>query len=135
MGIFNWISSKQLEKTERELGEVKKEYQTLLRESANQRSLNRTLKEELEDLKLKKKIEEEDIKHMVKIKLDQNEIEFQKKTLTVEQEKDNAISDIKQQYADKLQSRAEGEIKNIKEMYGQILERLPNMSVRLKGDL
>ena len=51
----------------------------------------RHLKEEIAKLGLKKKIEDEDIKHMVKIKEERMEVEHQKKTLEMQSEKEKEI--------------------------------------------
>lgn len=135
MSIRTWFAGKQLASAERELESTKGRLEQALRTETELKGDLRALREELENLKLKKKIEEEDIKHLVKIKLEQNEIEFQKKLMQNDREKDSAVSKIKQDYADKLQARLEIEVANIKEMYGQILQRLPDVNVRLKGDI
>ena len=49
------------------------------------------LKQEVEDLKLKKKIEEEDIKHMVKMKMERLDLEHQKKVQETERVKESQI--------------------------------------------
>lgn len=90
------------------------------------------LKEEVEDLKLKKKMEEEDIKHMVKMKEERLDLDHQKKMQSLELEQHKAIAAVKDEYRDKIEVRLEKEGSNIKEMYGQILERLPNISAKLK---
>jgi len=95
----------------------------------------RKLKEEVEDLKLKKKIEEEDIKHMVKIKEEALEIDYKKKELDAEREKEKEIASVKDTYRDKLETFLQNQVKDVKEMYGQILKRLPDVNVRLKGDV
>jgi len=93
------------------------------------------LKEQVEDLKIKKKIEEEDIKHMVKMKEEALEIEFKKRGMDLEQAKEKAIAIVKDEYRDKMEIRLVKEGENIKEMYGEILKRLPDVNVRLKGDV
>ena len=93
------------------------------------------LKQQVEDLKLKKKIEEEDIKHMVKIKEESLEIEHRKRNLELEREKDQEVAKVKDQYRDKMEAHLERQIGDIKEMYGEILKRLPEVRVRLKGDV
>lgn len=98
------------------------------------RSVN-TLKDELAALKHKKKMEEEDIKHMVKIHKERDAIEIKKITMDLEREKQNEVAEVKDKYRDKMEGRLQTEVDNMKEMYGQILERLPNVSARLKGDL
>jgi len=93
------------------------------------------LKQDLALVRNKKKMEEEDIKHMVKMSKEKNEIELKKKIMDVEREQQLAIAKVKDEYRDKLEKRLKTEVDNIKEMYGQILERLPNVTARLKGDI
>lgn len=95
----------------------------------------RKAKDELAETKHKKKMEDEDIKHMVKMSKEANVIEFQKKTMELEKDKQDAIATVKDEYRDKMEERLQTEVTNIKEMYGQILERLPNVNARLKGDI
>lgn len=133
--IRAWIAKIGRDSAVKELEQVKTDYEIVKLEYGRTRSELRRVKEELEDVKLKKKIEEEDIKHLTKIKLEQNEIEFQKKTLALERQKDGEVMTLKQNYADKMQFRLEKETENIKGMYDQILKRLPDVNVRLKGDV
>ena len=91
------------------------------------------LKQEVEDLKLKKKIEEEDIKHMVKMKMERLDLEHQKKVQETERAKEKEIANIKDTYRDKMELQLSKETTNIKEMYAQILDRLPNVNLKLKG--
>lgn len=92
----------------------------------------RNLKDDLAGLKSKKKIEEEDIKHMVRMKEERMEVEHDKKSLEMERKKDEAIATVKDQYRDKMEGRLELEVTNMKEMYGEILARLPNISAKVK---
>ena len=124
MSITSWFESKKLAQAKKEVENVKDELVTALNKANDLTREIRGLKNEVEDLKLKKKIEEEDIKHLTKIKLEQNEIEYQRKVMLADKKADDMIMTVKQAYADKMQERLEIEVKNIKEMYGQILQRL-----------
>ena len=95
----------------------------------------RLTKDELAEVKQKKKMEEEDIKHMVKIHKERNAIELEKKTMELEREKQTEIAEVKDNYRDKTETQLKSESNNMKEMYGQILERLPNLSANLNGKL
>lgn len=95
----------------------------------------RTLKDDLAELKQTKKMEEEDIKHMVKINKERNAIELEKKTAELERAKHNEVAQVKDDYRDKMETRLQSEVTNMKEMYGEVLKRLPNVSARLKGDI
>ena len=92
----------------------------------------RTLKDDIASLESKKKIEEEDIKHMVRLKEERMEVANEKKQIEMEREKDTEIASVKDTYRDKLEERLEKEVESIKEMYGQILERLPNVNIKGK---
>jgi len=88
------------------------------------------LKEEVSDLKLKKKMEEEDIKHMIKIDRERKDIEVEKEKLKLVGEKDAAIAKVKDEYRDKTEAQLEKQLGNMKDMYGEILARLPNYNVK-----
>ena len=90
----------------------------------------RTLKDQLADLKHEKKIAEEDIKHLVRLHDEKQAVETEKKDLVRDREQATAIAKVKDTYRDKLEDRLKVEVDNIKEMYGQILARLPKVSVR-----
>jgi seryl-tRNA synthetase len=94
----------------------------------------RKLKEELEELKLQKKMEEEDIKHMVKINNERKEIELEKEKVKLMKEKDEAIAKVKDDYRDKTEKQLERQLTDMRGMYTEILERLPNYNVKVKED-
>lgn len=93
------------------------------------------LREDVAELKLKKKIEDEDIKHMIKMMEERNSVKEQQFKLTTEREKDAEIAKIKDAYRDKLETFLQGQVKDTKDMYNQILQRLPDVNVRLRGDI
>lgn len=120
--------NKRLEKLQQEKVELKDEIKKLERDI-------RSAKDDLADTKHEKKMSDEDIKHMVKMAKEKDELTLKRKIMDAEAEKDAAIATVKDEYRDKMEERLEGEVKNMKEMYGQILERLPNVTARLKGDI
>ncbi len=91
--------------------------------------------EALAQIKQNRKIADEDIKHMVKMKEERMGLEQEKKFHECEKERDTAVALVKDQYRDKMEERLKTETTQIKEMYGQILKRLPNVNVRMKGDI
>ena len=121
--------------TDEEAAELKQDKTRLEGEIKELRKEARQAKEDLTELKHKKKIEDEDIKHMVKISKEKQELEFKKKVMEVGAEKETAIGEVKDKYRDKLEERLQTEVDNMKEMYGQILERLPNVTARLRGEV
>lgn len=90
------------------------------------------LKTTVRELESNKKIEEEDLKHMIRLKEERLAVQFQRKELEIEAEKEKAVAAVKDEYRDKLEARLSTEVNSIKEMYGQILERLPNVNMRGK---
>ncbi len=90
----------------------------------------RELTDDIASLKNEKKLAEEDIKHMVRIREEKLEVENERKQLIRDRDQQEAIANVKDEYRDKLEERLQVEVDNIKEMYGQILERLPTVTVR-----
>ena len=93
-------------------------------------SEKKTLKEEISDLKLKKKIEEEDIKHMVKIDRERKDIAVEKEKIRLQAEHAEKVATVKDQYRDKTEAQLEKQLGMMKELYGEILTRLPNYNVK-----
>ncbi len=116
--------------TQKELGDQIKTLRDQIKTLKKERNGRQ---DEIERLKLKKKIEDEDIKHMVKMKEEKLGLEFKKKEMDIEQEKQDAIAKVKDAYRDKTEKSLVGQKDDIKEMYGQILQRLPDVNVNLKG--
>jgi len=100
------------------------------------------LKREVFDLELeadkavaRKEREEMELKHIIKMKEEKMEMESKKFEMKCEKEKDSEIATVKDEYRDKLEEQLKKETDNIKVMYSQILERLPNISAKLSGKL
>ena len=114
---------------------VKLQITTLESERDTLNDENRKVKDELAELKQKRKMEDEDIRHLVKIKEGKLDLEHQKKRVELEGKFQAEKAVVKDEYRDKLESTLQGQIKDVKQMYGEILKRLPNVNVRLKGDV
>lgn len=93
------------------------------------------LTRKVKELEQDRKIADEDIKHMVKMREERMELEFDKRVVAEEKKTATNIATVKDEYRDKMEIRLQTEVENIKEMYAQILERLPNVTARLKGNL
>ena len=93
------------------------------------------LQMELDRLGARYKTEEQELKHMIKMKEERAELELDREKLKLTQEKDEEVAKVKDQFRDKMEARLMTEGENIKEMYGQILERLPNISAKLEGKM
>lgn len=110
----------------------KDELKTLIKGLEGERA---DLKREVEDLKSKKKIEEEQIKHLVKIKDEKREIEFKRKEMELEDKKNKEVAEVKDRYRDKLEENLVAQKDDIKSMYSEILERLPNINAKISGKI
>ena len=97
------------------------------------RDERRKLKDEVEDLKSKRKVEDEQLKHLLKIKEEKMDLEYQKKEAALESRKQDEIAKVKDQYRDKLETELRTRGTELKEMYGQILARLPDVSMAITG--
>lgn len=118
---------------EKRVEALEKEVEGLRTERDELDDKNFTLRSELKDLRQQKKVEEEDLKHMVKIKEEKLSIEHEKRGIQLERAKDTEVAKVKDDYRNKIEKGLEERNKEIRTMYTEILERLPNVSVRLKG--
>ena len=92
----------------------------------------RDLKDELEELKTKKVMEEREIKHLVKLKEEKLDVENQKKVLELRQEYQDMASKLQKEYHDKQLVDLDLARKEMKEVYTKIMERLPNITAALE---
>jgi len=92
----------------------------------------RDLKDELEELKTKKVMEEREIKHLVKLKEEKLDVENQKKVLEMRQEYQDMASKLQKEYHDKQLVDLDLARKEMKEVYTKIMERLPNITAALE---
>lgn len=91
------------------------------------------LTEEVERLKLKKKIEEEDIAHMVKIRDEKLKLEYKEKELDLKSELDKQLHAEHVKYRDKTEKMLSTQATKMESMYKDLMQRLPDISVML-GD-
>ena len=103
----------------------------------------RSTKEELEDVKLKKRLEAEEIKHMVRINEEKNKMDLEQEKVKLQKELQVAITELKdnsrkeleeslRKYHDKMESRFSEELKNLKEVYSCLMEKLPNVNYNIE---
>ena len=106
----------------------------------------RQLKVELEDLKLKKRMEQEEIKHMTRLNEERmkQQVEQEKVSLTKKYHEDIAkfkeeqrvtlVNSLKD-FHTKIEKRFGDELSNLKEVYGLLMQRLPNVNLTLEKKL
>lgn len=93
------------------------------------------LEERILELKSKRKIEEEDLKHMVKMREERLEIKFERKTIELEASHQEKLHKISNDYRDKSESFLKDRASGMETMYEKLLERLPDINVKLKGSV
>ena len=102
----------------------------------------RSTREELEELKLKKRLEAEEIKHMVRLNEEKNKQELDNEKIKLQREFAEMVTQLKDQnrreleeslktFHGKMESRFSEELKNLKEVYGLLMQRLPNVNLTL----
>jgi len=123
-----------------------KEY-SVLRKSVEQLVKDKQeLKEQLEDLKLKKRLEQEEIRHMTKINEERLKQEVENEKITLAKQYNEKINKFREeQTADllkltkelhgKLEGRFNVELGNLKEIYQALMARLPNVNLTLEKRL
>lgn len=91
---------------------------------------NSKLAREVIELKHTKQMELDETQHIVKMREEALNLDFEKRCMENERNRDGEIARVKDAYRDKMEKRLETEVTNIKEMYEKILERLPKVSIR-----
>ncbi len=94
----------------------------------------KALLEEIEELKLKKRMDEREIKQLVKIKLDNAKLEQEQKTMELEREFKDKESELMKRYHEDRMKDIDKARNEIQEVYSQIMERLPNVNMKIKRE-
>jgi len=105
------------------------EYQTekhVLTQQAND------LRDEIATLKKSKEMEEREIKHLVRLEKEKNDVEFLKKEEQIKAEYAKKEMALQKEYHEKAMQLIEKEHAQVKEIYQQIMERLPNVNMEIR---
>ena len=92
----------------------------------------RELKDEIESLKTTKKMEQREIEHLVKLKGEKLDIEHQKKELELKDQFKDMEMKLQTRYHDLIIGKIETAHESMKEIYSQIMTRLPNITAALE---
>jgi len=93
------------------------------------------LKDELETLKLTKKLELKEIEHLVKMKEEKLGIEHEKRQLSLEQSYNTKEMGLQRTYHDKVLTVINKEHNDIKAVYQEIMKRLPDVNVSINKEI
>lgn len=124
-----WITRSALKKLETENNELEAE--------------KRRLTEEVETLKFKKRLEQEEIVHLQRINEEKLKQEVQQEKIDLQKLQQEAITGFKKEQTEKLlaltqnlhekmESRFNTELGNLKEIYQALMARLPNVNLHLE---
>jgi len=90
------------------------------------------LKKEIAELKLTRTMEEREIKHLVKLKEEASDLEYQKKEVELKAQFADKEQVLLKEYHDKSMKQLETFRKEAKQTSEEILKRLPNISASLE---
>jgi len=109
-----------------ELEDIEKERERQIDELIAEK---RKLKEEVAGLELQKKIEQEDIEHMVTMQKEKLELEKERAIMESKQQAQDEIKSIRDECTEKLQGYLEQSIKQGEERYKEILSKLADVTI------
>ena len=117
-----WVNKRELKALIMEAVHYGKDYPTTIM----------NMKKELEELKLKKTMEEREIKHLVTLKEGKLDLENQKKVIENDKKYQEKVMELQKEYHEKGLKQIEVARKEMKEVYTEIMKRLPNITAALE---
>jgi DNA anti-recombination protein RmuC len=93
------------------------------------------LKSENKKLKTTRDMEDEQIAHKLKMREETCDMNYNKKLIKKDEECANAIAAVKDTYRDKTEKQLEKRGDELKNMYGQILKRLPDVNMAITKEI
>jgi len=125
--------------TEDEMNELRDDLKTL-------RKKKKGLEEEVEQLKLKKRLEVEEIKHLTKVNEERMKCEVESKKIDLEKKYSEDISKFKEEqrqdlvkslkeFHGKIEKQYKDEMNSMKEMFKLLSDRLPNVNYEITKDI
>lgn len=91
----------------------------------------KNLKEERDDLVAKRNIEEQELKHLVKMKEEKQAIALEKEKIKLQHEHQKQTMDMQNEYHKKVLGNLEESRKEINNVYKEIMARLPNVNMEI----
>lgn len=104
------------------------------------------LVEEIETLKLQKRLEAEEIKHNMRLNEEANKNEVEREKIKLQEQYAKDISKFKEEqrvelvnslkeFHGKIEQRFDAELKNLKDIYNMLTDKLPNVNFAFTKDL
>lgn len=122
--MFNFKSEA---KKESEVEGLKAEIKVLEEKEVEARRETRATKDALASVKNDKKMEEENLKHLIKMREEKQNLEIEQKKVQMEREKFNDIEAIKDDYRKKLEDLLKNQIQDAKESHQKLMEHMPKI--------
>lgn len=130
----------------RETEELKKYATEAGQEINSLKQERRKLKEEIEDLKLQKRLEAEEIKHNLRLSEEASKNELEREKIKVQEQYARDITKFKdeqriqlvdslKEFHNKIEQRFDAELKNLKDIYNMLTDKLPNVNFAFTKDL
>jgi Skp family chaperone for outer membrane proteins len=95
----------------------------------------RDAKDELADVKKEKELEMQEFEHLVKLKEERQKLALETERVKLSGEYQKKEGELQKEYFDKTLKNIEKASYDIKDVYKQILERLPNVNVKMTGQV
>lgn len=92
----------------------------------------RKLREEVAELKFKKELEEKELKHLIKMKEEKQFIELEREKIKIQSEFQKKEMDLQSKYHDQVMEGLEKASQDMKEIYKEIMLRLPNVNMEIR---
>ena len=104
-------------------------------EIATLRETIEKLEKDIRELELKKQMDEREVKQLVKIKLENSELEYQKKTVELQGDFNKKEMGLQSDYHNKQLKDLNVARTEMKEVYSAIMKRLPNVNLEITKDI
>jgi DNA polymerase III delta prime subunit len=127
--MFDKFKSKK--RLEAEVKELKANIEALEETESKARKDARKAADDLEALQDKKRREDEEIKHKIKMREEKADISIEKEKAKLSREKDEGIMKVKDEYRDKVETHLEKRGDEMKGIMTEILGRLPDITARV----
>ena len=145
--MFNWFNKPTVEKPADPVKDERLEEIKVL--NSHIRELKREkqkLVETVEEMKFKKRLEQEEIVHLNKLESQRMKQELENEKATINKKYLEDIGNFKEEqrkqllesltaFHSKIESRFNDELKNLKEVYGLLMEKLPNVNFAITKEI
>lgn len=114
--------------------QIRRDHEDAMRKSkhAHEDAL-RTARNDIERLHAQAKAADETLGHLLKIRDEKRDIELERKKVELVYQSDMRVAAVRTEYQQKIEEHLNGRIKDLGAMYAELLNRLPDINVALKG--